>query len=80
MMSLVERGEVLISDHGYDELASDDMLAAEVLESIDSAEVLEEYPDYFKGPCVLVLQADRSARPIHVLWGIPAALQVRRCS
>jgi hypothetical protein len=43
ILSLVERGEVLISDHGYDELASDDMLAAEVLESIDSAEVLEEY-------------------------------------
>jgi len=69
VLALVARGEVVISGHGYDELASDDILVSDVLESIHSAAVVEEYPDYFKGPCVLVLQ--QAAHPIHVLWGVP---------
>jgi hypothetical protein len=33
--------------------------------------VVEEYPDYPKGSCILVLQQDKAGKPVHVLWGIP---------
>ena len=46
-------------------------LLGEAYESIKEAIVIEDYPDYTKGPCVLVLQKDFEINPIHVVWGIP---------
>jgi hypothetical protein len=62
---------VLISSHGYDELADDQIFVKEVLASINEGEVIEDYPNFGKGPCCLVLQKDRDGKPIHVVWGIP---------
>jgi hypothetical protein len=69
--TLVEKGEVRISDHGYDELAYDVLFARDVVEGAATGIVVEDYPEYHKGPSVLVLQADEDGRPIHVVWGIP---------
>ncbi len=33
--------------------------------------VVEEYPDFPKGPCILLLQKDHLDKPVHVVWGIP---------
>ena len=71
VVRLIERGEVRISDHGYDEMAADDLYVRDVTKSIVDAVVIEEYPDYARGPCVLVLQKDQKGEPIHVVWGIP---------
>lgn len=68
---LVARREVRISEHGYDELAQDGILAREVVSGVQGAEVVEDYPDYPKGPCVLVLQQDKAGLPVHAVWGIP---------
>jgi hypothetical protein len=68
---LVERKDIQISAHGYDELAADDILVHDVVDGVAGGLVVEDYPEYHKGPCVLVLQQGADGRPIHVLWGIP---------
>ncbi len=68
---LVASGRLRISDHGYDELMADGILARDVVAGVPQAQVVEEYPDYPKGPCVLVLERDSDGGPVHALWGIP---------
>jgi Domain of unknown function (DUF4258) len=60
-----------LSRHGYRQLAADDILLDEVLAGIESAVVVEDYPDSRKEPSVLVLQHYRSGLPVHVMWGVP---------
>jgi hypothetical protein len=70
VIKLVERGEVRISAHGYDELAADEILVRDVIEGVSDALAIEDYPDYHKGPTVLALQQDSEGEAIHIVWGI----------
>ena len=66
---LVDSGEVRISDHGYDELSEDGIFARDVIAGVREAILIEDYPDYPKGSCVLLLQKDKDGKFIHVVWG-----------
>lgn len=68
---LVTKDQIRISVHGYSELAEDNILATDVIVGIREGVVVEDYPDYAKGPCVLVLQYDVAGEAIHAVWGIP---------
>lgn len=69
--ALVALGDVRVSAHGYEDLAVDHVLVHEAVDGLATAVVVEEYLEFPKGPCVLVLERDRTGKPVHVLWGIP---------
>ena len=71
ILELTEKGEIRISEHGYEELVADGIFARDLVEGIPRATAIEDYPDYPKGPCVLVLEHDRDGRVVHAVWGIP---------
>ena len=50
IQQLVARGEIRISEHGYDELSADDISVREILHGVADAVLVEDYPEYFKGP------------------------------
>ncbi|MCC7142276.1 MAG: DUF4258 domain-containing protein [Candidatus Eisenbacteria bacterium] len=72
VIDLVRSGQVRVSAHGYDELAEDGIMVGDLIDGVAGATMIEDYPSYPKGACVLVLQRDGASQPVHVVWGIPA--------
>lgn len=72
MQALVLGGDYLVSDHGFNELEDDGILASDVIAGVAAATVVEDYRDRIRGPSVLALQHDADGRPIHVVWAVPA--------
>ena len=68
---LATHGKIQISEHGYDELAEDGIFVRDIVSGLHDAEILEEYPEYHKGACILVLEYDCEEKPVHAVWGIP---------
>lgn len=69
--ALAAIGAVEVTQHGFRELSAADILVDDILAGLESAIVVEDYPDAKRGPSVLVLRRDRDNNPIHLVWGIP---------
>lgn len=71
IIELVDKNDVRISNHGYEELVKDQLSVREIMIGVSSAELIEDYPTFPKGHCCLVRQYDKERKYIHVVWGIP---------
>jgi hypothetical protein len=72
--ALVLQDDWRTSDHALQRLDEYDIMASDLADAIDRGVVIEDYPSYHAGPCVLVLQADRRGT-VHALWGLEADTQ-----
>jgi Domain of unknown function (DUF4258) len=70
VQSLVANNKIRVSEHAYEELIADDLLLDTILFGVRTAILVEDYPNAFKGPSVLVLQ-DHEGQSLHVVWGLP---------
>jgi hypothetical protein len=70
IVDLIASGRSRVSDHGLRELREDSIKLRDIVAGIANAETVEEYPDYHKGPSILLLLHDSAGAPVHVLWGI----------
>jgi len=68
---VADRARIRISEHGYDEISEESLFIRDIVSGVFNGRLVEDYPDFPKGPCVLVLQMDRDGNLIHVVWGIP---------
>jgi hypothetical protein len=67
---LVIADKIRVSQHAFRRLVSHSIRSDDLVASIVSAVVLEDYPSYYSGPAVLVLQYDANGAPLHAVWGI----------
>jgi hypothetical protein len=71
VIELIQLGQVVISDHGYDELTADGLLVSDIVSTVNDSILIELYSDYIKGPCILVLQKDRNGKPVRMFGAYP---------
>ncbi len=71
IVELVSVGRYKISDHALDALIEDELERANVSDSILESEILENYPEFGKGPAILLFQIATDGRVVHCVWGIP---------
>jgi len=71
IIGLVSSGEYRISEHALDALIDDELGRADISDSITKSEMLESYPEFGKGPAILLYQIAVDGRIVHCVWGIP---------
>jgi hypothetical protein len=68
---LIAEGTVKISAHGYDELSASGLCVDDVIRNFEDSLLIEDYPLFPKGPCVLILNRDQNGHAVHMVCGIP---------
>ncbi len=69
IVALIEENDFLVSDHAYQELQNDGLVIADLARGVPAGVLLEDYPDFHKGPSVLVLSKVEGV-PVHSVWGL----------
>jgi Domain of unknown function (DUF4258) len=71
VQTLVLAGDYYVSEHGFNELEQDAIVATEVISGIATALAIEDYVDRRRGQSVLALHRDADGRPRSCSVGYP---------
>ncbi len=53
--------------HAHQKMVAEKINVADLLQALANAQLLEDYPEYERGPCCLVCGKTKTGRPIHVV-------------
>lgn len=63
----VQAGDIRLSLHGHEEMVAEEILYEDICEVLCQGKVLENYPDYQRGPCCLICGQTSGGRFLHVV-------------
>jgi hypothetical protein len=78
IQSAVEAGEYTFNRHALERAEERDISPSEIEEALlaTNSEVIEDYPDDFRGPSCLILCWTANGRPLHVQVCYPPLVEV----
>ncbi len=53
--------------HAHQKMVAEKISVADLLQVLANVQLLEDYPEYERGPCCLVCGKTKTGRPIHVV-------------
>lgn len=56
-----------LSIHGQQEMVDENIVLADVTEAVNTAQILENYPEHKRGACCLLYGITSAGRPLHVV-------------
>jgi len=68
IVSCIRSGRYRITEHADEETYNDGLSHTEVLQSLVSGEIIEQYPDDNPYPSCLVFGRNKNEEPIHSVW------------
>ncbi len=66
----VHQGRYRYTDHGADQQLVRGVADQELEEAIASGEIIEDYPENYKGPACLILGWTLRGRPLHIVCSV----------
>ncbi|MBU0511756.1 MAG: DUF4258 domain-containing protein [Chloroflexi bacterium] len=63
----VRTGQIKISLHAAEEAVAEDIHRTEILEALSNITILEEYPNWWLGPCCLLYGQTHAGRNLHIV-------------
>lgn len=63
----VASGSFRLTQHAHQEMAEEDLSLEEVLEAVNSGDILEHDPQHRRGSCCLLNGTTAASRPLHIV-------------
>jgi hypothetical protein len=67
MRAQTRKEAIRVTQHAQQEMVLEDITLDEVLETIETGQILENYPEHRRGACCLLNGITRSERPLHIV-------------